>query len=303
MNKYFFRQLTVLILGLLLTNVAQTFGQLSDTPPDNKVDVPTTSPESPHKGALYEHEYYSGGQDATREEVDSVMVTSVMNYFVMPDKNYNTAYFAQSSYTATNLTSSEFVWTVTGGTAGTAVAQTPNIATGTSPWVKITWNTVGDVTLTVQEVPQGADVSCVASETEIDVAVIARPTIEYRGGNTASACYDDTNVATAEFDFPVTFNTSSSQGLVDVTITKDGVAYDTVTDVEIEDGVFNLKFSDYGTGGYGTYVVTITKVTDRIARKCDVLGIVNDTSGANVFTYSVLPQPKTGPIYHVPNLF
>jgi hypothetical protein len=73
----------------------------------------------------------------------------------------------------------------------------------------------------------------------------------------------------------------------------------TVTDAPVAVGtnsLLSINFTDYGD-----YKITVTKITDRIARKCDMLGDLN--AGQDVFTYSVLPQPKAGKTYHIPNNF
>ena len=295
-HKY---QLCTFFIGIFLTGITyNVLGQtISDTPSGNNFPLDSKT--------LYEHGYNSSGVDSPREDIDTVMVGSVMNYFVMPDKNYNTAYFGQGSYAATNLTSSEFEWIV--GNSSSFTPQSAN-TTGTSPWIKVTWgSTTGATTIKVKEAPQDVDISCVAEDTEIDVFVIAQPTIGYNlAGYAASQCYNTTAVADADYDFPVSVITSSSQVLVNVSVVKkdlDGTVLGTYpkTNVPVASGAFHLEFNDFASGGYGIYEVTITEMTDRIARKCDVSGIIN--LGENVFTFSVMPMPKTGPVYHIPNDF
>jgi len=295
MNKFCIKKLTVIILGIF-SGISFTFGQtITDTPSGNNLSLGGKT--------LYEHGYNSNGLNLPREATDTVMVTSVMNYFVMPDKNYNQAYYAQNNYAATNLTESKFEWIVANGSS--IATQTPNSATtpGTSPWIKVTWGaTLGATTIKVKEVPQGITTNCESAETTIDVFVIARPTIGFTQIGSAyvdSDCY--TNAANVSYNFPVAVNTSSNQILVNYRLETTGLSGGTptitnITDVPVTSGILRLAFSDYGH-----YKVTITKITDRIARKCDVEGTIS--SGADVFTYSVLPQPETGPVYHVPNNF
>jgi hypothetical protein len=86
-------------------------------------------------------------------------------------------------------------------------------------------------------------------------------------------------------------------------------AVNTATSYTIFDGDLDLTDSDSqitignGTNGtiddYGAITVTITSVSDRISRKSSVDGTI--TSGANVFTYTVIRPPSTGTIYHLPN--
>lgn len=300
MNKYFFKPFFILVSGMLLMSMSQAFGQLIlDDDPSGK-NLPLDSK------TLFEHGYNKDNVSAkdSREDVDTVMVTSVMNYFVMPDTSYNKSYFEQSNYEATNLTKSLFEWTI--GNSSSFTHQSAN-STSTSPWIKVTWgSTLGKTTIKVKEAPQGlTSPTCEGDETEIDVYVIAQPTIGYNSTDfETSDCYTVINVGSAYYDFPVSVTTSSSQVLVNVSIVKkdlDGNILGTYTenDVPVSSGTFHLEFSDYGSGGYGIYEVTITKITDHIARKCDVEGLI--TSNEDVFTYSVMPQPKTGTIYHIPN--
>ncbi len=297
MNRMYTKKWSMLVLVLFLLGAFNTVGQnISSDPTVHKVVV-----DQPLK-PLYEHEYNSGGQDATREGVDTVMVTSVMNYFVMPDAYYNKGYFNQPNYQKTDLTSSKFEWTVTNGTTAPQSSNGTFNSTGTSPWVKVTWGNapgaLGATTVKMKEVPQGLSSTCEGEETSIPIYVINKPQIEY-SSSTASDCYADADKANAEHDFQVAVTTESSQVWVNCSIkwTKlDGTNGGTTTEtnVPVKAGEFNLKFTDYGE-----YEVTITKVTDRIARKCDVLGDI--TNGKNVFTYSVLSKPKAGKVYHVPN--
>lgn len=297
MDNNYMKQFSTVVLGLFLLGMTNAFGQnITDNPANHQVTLGK---------ALYEHGYNKDNltsKDTPREDIDTVMVTSAMDYFVMPDAYYNKAYFQQADYRQTGLTSSQFVWTVTNGTE---TAQSANTATGTSPWVTITWgNTTGAATAKMKEVPQGLTAACEGEETTIPVFVIAKPTVGFTQVSSAYAaagCYTDTNIANAGYDFPVSVTTSSSQVLVNCSVkwtkldgTDGGVT--TPTNIPVNSGVFNLTFGDYGT-----YEVTVTQITDRIARKCEMTGDIN--SGQNVFTYSALPQPKAGKTYHVPNNF
>ena len=281
---------STLALGVLLM-CNHAFGQISNDPTDHKITLNNT---------LYEHGYnkdYMATPDSPREDVDTVMISSEMDYFVMPDAYYNKTYFLESDYKNTGETSSKFEWTVTNGTAA---AQSAN-ATGTSPWVKITWGTVGATTAKMKEIPQGLATVCDGAVTTIPVFVIDKPTIGFNA-LTASDCYDDSNIGSASYNFPITVNTGSSQVLIDYTVYRTDLltgikaAYASKNNVEVTNGtgILNIVFDDYGE-----YEVDITKITDRIARKCAEEGIFN----SGVFTYTALPQPKAGKVFHIPNNF
>jgi len=285
----------------LMIGVLTAVGQIPNNPPGRNLTLDSK--------VLYEHGYnkdFTTTPDVPRENVDTVMVTAVMNYFVMPDVYWNSAYFLQSNYSATNLTSSQFDWTVT---LGTAVAQNAN-ATSTSPWVKITWGTTtGAAVVTVKEVPQGlSDPACDGTPTTIPIHIIAKPTIGFNPVGTpptfvASDCYTSATVASAFYDFPISVTTSSSEVLINYSVEKTDLITGTVTTTSASNvpvnagiGILKVLFSDYGS-----YKVTITSITDRIARKCDVAGDINVS--ANQFTYNVMPAPQPASIFHVPNNF
>ena len=291
------------MLGIFLfTGIFSSIGQISDDPTNRNLTIDSK--------VLYEHGYnkdnFTTTPDSPREDVDSVMVTSVMNYFVMPDIFWNGAYFLQNDYQATNLTVSEFDWAVT---LGAVAAQNPN-TTGTSPWVKITWGiTPGTASIVVKEIPQSSSgATCDGLPTTIPVLVIPKPTIGFNQAGTPPAyfdsdCYTISNVASAFYDFPITVTTSSNEVLINYSVQKTDLNTGIVTTTSVSNipvgagtGVFRVLFSDFGA-----YKVTITSITDRIARKCDVLGDIN--SGANEFTFNVLPAPQQGSVYHIPNNF
>jgi len=283
------------VLVMLATGVfSETFGQISDTPTNKNISLDSKT--------LYQHGYNKDNLSAptTYENIDTVMVSSVMNYFVMPDKNYNTAYYAGGSYAATNLTASQFSWTI--GNGSSFAHQTVN-GTNTSPWIKVTWAApLGATTITVKENPLGLPANCESQSTTINAYIISKPTIAFTaigGSYTYSECYEDAAVATGVlYNFGLTIATQSSQLEVDYTVTFNGVAQPLLagTNVPIVDGKLPVTFNQYGA-----WAVTITKVTDRIARKCDVVGDI--TSAANVFTHNVMPYPQTGPAFHIPNEF
>lgn len=298
-----------LILWMFSIGISSVFGQISNVPTNHNVSLDKT---------LYEHGYNKDNlttPDSPREDIDTVMVTSTMNYFVMPDTYYNKVYFQGTNYAATNLTGSKFDWTVTNGTA---VAQNPNTATtpGTSPWVKITWNATGAAEIKMKEIPQNLPAACEGAETTIPVYVIAKPTIGFNQTGTplaysASECYTDATIGGASYNFSFNVTTGSSQVLVNYSVKKTDLWTGVVTtlpgamDVPVTltpgaPGVYTGAMQIYFSA-YGEYEVTITKITDRIARKCEVDGSIN--AGQNVFTYSALPQPKAGEVYHVPNNF
>ena len=315
MNKYFVKKATVLTLGIFWASVAHTLGQnISDQPPDKKIVLdPSATPS--HSGTLYEHGYdkTSGSSPSDRERVDTVMVDSKMKYFVMPDKYYNTAYFGQTVYTATDLTKSEFTWTVPSN--GSSTPLNPNMATGTSPLIEIEWKTAhtGTVpdTIRMVEVPKGLvglSALCEGEQTKIPVWVINKPTIKFSGTEyEITDCIDPEDIEgskTITVDFPILAVTESHHIEIDykLKITYLDGSSPSETEkkgVKIANGSSVLELE---VAALGQYEITLTGITDHIARKCNVDGEVDD-AGADVFTYNVLPKPKAGRPYHVPNNF
>jgi hypothetical protein len=117
-------------------------------------------------------------------------------------------------------------------------------------------------------------------------------------------------------NFPITVQTESSQVEVDyelVFIDLEGTRTSrpdvsntriTVVSTTSAEGITTITGSlSLTITEYGMYEMTVTKVTDRIARKCETEGIVVAANNANVFTYTVIPQPRAGRTFHVPNNF
>jgi hypothetical protein len=243
---------------------------------------------------LYQHGYNSGHADVTesespREAVDSVMVGAVMPYFIMPDANYNQAYFAQNpmNYGNTSLTESKFTWIVPDDNG------TLSDTTGTSPLVSIEWKkvTASPFTVSMTETPQynGGDL-CEGEAAEIEVIVIAQPTAGFTETGKIECVDVDPATTQKTLSIPITVTSSSSQ--IEVTYTADGTSV-----TKRLTAANNLEIT---VNAYGTHTVTIDSVTDRIARKCS-LNIPVTTN--NTYTYTIFPQPQKGKVYHIPNMF
>ena len=285
------------IILLMFCSTSVAFGQT--TPP------PSVKIEDGGKD-YYRHGYNSTGggntlQNPGREERDSLTVEAVMKYFVLPNPKVSPNYRYD---TPTNLTdfsevNSTFAWSLKTSPLG-------NITTGDgTPLITVTWGaTPGDDELSVVETPNAGSGACGDGEpTTIPVVLIPKPTIEFVPKNSLYSdtdCKDETTVqAGIEVEFVMNFTTSSSQIQVDYTIHKDGEVSPSVTEtgIPIVDGKLTIEFDDYGS-----YEITITKVTDRISRKSSVDGeIATGVSQANKFTFVMQRPIQTGPIYRLPN--
>ena len=370
MSKYF--SITVILaLAVAFSVSAQQIDHEA-----TMVEVTATSGDPAHKNKL--HDVPTTG----REVRDSVTVTSVMSYFVMPDRFFNPAYFGQANYSKTDLTHSQFNWRMysgyvtvaelTGATLATAgIAPQEANTTNTSPWVKVTWPAEpGQFTLTMAEKPQGVLGDCDGEPALIHVAVIAKPTIRFAdgtgyGGDPTDPCDDSELFLTVCTDPDGTPDTTNPSRDIENWNGRDPRTIMFPVEVTTESGNvrvdYNLKFTPLGgntpiiftkresqlvsagtkelplnivhadivtaaagvtgvtftttTPAYGSYEIEIVRINDHVGRKSGVDGYVftgkdsklgdpgTPCGSKNVFTYIILPKPKPGRTFHVPNAF
>lgn len=250
----------------------------------------------------YQHGYNStAGGPHVQEERDSVTVTSVMKYFVLPDPAISPLYTVSNITDFSNVKST-FDW---------VIKNTKGTGSSTTPIISVTWSATGIDSLKVKETPT-VGAACAGKETVIPVAIISKPTITFNQIGSVYAdgkCHTQTEVnAGIAYQFPVTPATESSQVQVDYTMVftpTTGTAVTTsATNVPVKSGILAITLSNTGNE-YGKYEITITRVTDRVSRKSGVAS-TNDllTSGGSAsFTYTVMAPAKTGPIYRLPNNF
>ena len=242
----------------------------------------TATPPSPE---------YTGWQ--TREIRDSVTITSKVKYFVLPNAGLNPGYSITDPLANVRST---FNW---------SLGSTPlGSFSGTSPLIEITWHTLGTDILTVEEVPQ--DPTCEIIPTSIPIVVIPKPTIEFVANSTGQPylsvfCFSiEQDVEPLPWDFDLKIETQSSQIDISYTVTVNGVNAPDLAgnNKRIVDGKLPFTFPNLGE-----YVITITSITDRVARKSGVEGNVADLSAGGQFTFRVFREIQTSPIYRVPNNF
>jgi hypothetical protein len=292
------------VAALMLLSAAGVYGQEGPTKP---VKVDGTND-------YYQNGYNSSGA-SPREERDSVTVTSQMRYFVLPDINVSPNWYDANkeikSVTNTSDLNSTFSWTLK-NTLGTTNSST-------TPIVIINWgSTAGIDSIKVKETPKAGVPACEGKVTSIPVAVIPLPTITFTQVGTPldykdGACYKQSEVtAGISYPFPITVTSRSSQIKVDYSIVftpLNGTAQLAipVTDVAVtlSGGTGTIPISlQNGSNLYGSYEITITKITDRIARKSGVASTGSDlltAGGSATFTYTVMKPVETGPIYRLPN--
>ena len=247
---------------------------------------------------------------ANREVRDSVTVTSTVKYFVLPNPALNPSYNVSDPLANVRST---FTWKLVPDNLGDFVGDDDKAM------IEVKWgNTPGAVTLSVVEVP--ADPTCDVIPTSIPVQVIPVPTAKHVQNAAGQQPYysvfcfsiNDTEV-NKDWDFEIDVATHSSQVEVSYTVSKDGVNVPELArnnvplgvengDLGIEynrrTGTFTVPFPDLGE-----YVVTLTHVTDRVARKSGVDGEIPIDAVGRQFTVRVFRELQTSPIYRVPNNF
>jgi hypothetical protein len=251
---------------------------------------------------------------------DTVTVTSVMQYFVTPDRNFNAAYYAPSFVpSATHLTSSYFNWTLTSGMGGITHRNSNTgigggvVSSPSSPWVNVNWTALGNATLSVTERGYVGTIGCEGNSTTIPVRVIMKPEIGFRPEPTPGTsderfeiveCVSETALtATHTLEVPIRVRTETDEATVDIKYSviftpwgnlppstigvgtptsfgNVGVAVDSKT---TSAGVKTIMgFLNHDVTNYGYYDIVITSITDRISRKCfyDDIGEILNETGA-----------------------
>jgi hypothetical protein len=285
----------------------------------------------------YQHgnnkDFTTGTPDLPREARDSVMMGATMHYFVMPDTAFNRAYANAGKADADNWiggtasTKSSFAWSITPATPiGTVTPVLPNSGTSTSPHVTILWTGVSAATpvdtIVFVETPKEykgvalpAGSVCDGNPVKIPITSIHQPNVMF-GVNENST--RDT-VVCAESNVGIKLNLplaglgaggnygsviSEASGVtIDYTIAKDGgtPVAETAKFPSLKTAAYRWKLP---VSDYGVYEIVITKITDRIATKCNITdNNVSLTTADNTYTYVVMPKPASGPTYHIPNNF
>ena len=296
---------TLTIGVLMMTN--NGFGQ---TPPTN-----VTIGAGADAKTYYHHGFNANGTNSfdetgkavvkDGEAVDSVTVGSTMTYFVLPDPTFNATWRANFASNPANISSttglhSAFDWTVTPA-AGSDVSSTA------TPIIKtINWKALGTASIKVQEMPKLSD-ECIGAPTVIPVQIIPKPTITFDEVNSAyshAACYAD--LTGVVYPFPVTITSAvkgKTEAMVSYKVTINDGSESIVPDVPVVIGTGGVGTIDVPFTDYGEYVITITKLTDRISRKSGDAGTDLLAGGSATFTYTVMKPVQTGPVYHLPNIY
>jgi hypothetical protein len=284
MKKALFCRLTGTILGLFLVcgmGLAQTV--TTTTAQTRTLTDGTTSP-------------------VATETPDLVTVGTLVPYLVIPDKDINPSYVLATDGASTTNVSSTFNWTVTG--LGTI--------TNASPKHYIELNITGTagttVTMNVKEQNSASGACADATGTNINVKILAQPTVTAASVNPASVCSADGTTAITLPQFSITSTSDVTSPSIKVYATLhltplSGAASDIFADQELAvDASGNVTLPAVTLTKWGKYTLTISKVSDKISRK-DI-----DATRKGYFAVSsistdfyIYKTPKTGAIYHISN--
>ena len=283
-----------------------------------------TTPTVPASVTIDSKTYYRDGYNSTdngetpqtREAVDSVTVTSAMKYFVLPDPSVSPSYNVS---TLTDLdfddVNSIFVWELDPALTIGSFTGVPD-PDNEKPLIEVSWHSTGTAILKVQETPTGP--TCPSEPATVNVTVIPKPVIAFNPVNVdkyvRGDCYESLDTP-AEVAFDMNVETQSAQIEVSYTVvqmadedatpvTSNGANIKVAYNATNQKYTLTIEFTEYGI-----YDITLNTVTDRIARKSNVLDGVIGTEGpegttvGTTFRYVVKRPVRTGPIYRVPNNF
>jgi hypothetical protein len=257
----------------------------------------------------------SGGAKTLNQDdgVTTELITkgTKVPYLVLPDADLNPSWSAGTD--ATNVTNlvSTFTWTIP-GTISSTTAPTIHYVE-----LDVTGNagTTGDIV-----VKENSAASCPGSATTVHVKVVAAPSVSAASvtdGTGSSVCSSGTNGA-----LNVTIPTFSITSSIDASITTpnvkiiatltftplNGTATDLFADKTLSVAGGVVSDADIKTAlgatvfnSWGTYKLTIKKVSDTVSRKdISTAGGYFDVSSVSA-TYAVLKAPVTRSIYHLSN--
>jgi hypothetical protein len=261
------------------------------------------------------------------ETPDLITTGTRVPYLVIPDATLNPTWAAAAAADATITTgiNSTFTWAVPAGISTTFVP-----ASNTGHFIQV--NVDGAATtagnITVQEV----NATCSGSTTTIGLRVVAKPTATAVTPSAASICASGTNNSLNQAIPTFTITRSNDAAILgDPTIRvkatlvlNDFVAGDTKTIftdqiLGIDNTTWTINATDLanaisagktslgtiGSGAdldtWGSYVLTLTYVSDKISRKDLTPVVLGYFSASGSATYIVSKTPTTGPIYHLPN--
>jgi hypothetical protein len=251
------------------------------------------NPITPELTPLYKHTTNSSDPvgPVAGEAIDSVTVTSLMKYYVLPDPNVNPGF----AVPFLNILST-FNWSTSGAT-GTAAGAIANVPAALHPnYKQVTWTGIGTINLNVVEVSSSGCTS--GGSTTVPVQIINIPTVT---GGAAPAAQCTANPATVTFLVPLALTSDISlpdKVRINYTVyNPDATVLFAASNLDLAKAAASFSLTLTGATQYGNYMVTINSVSDRISRKSSVAGTVTSPN----ITLTVNRIPVTGPIYHIPN--
>ena len=243
---------------------------------------------------LYQHGRNSGGITAF-ENIDSVTLGSTTKYYVLPDAAVN-ASFNVITNPFDNVIST-FNWTVPVALATGQDDTVPAYPTA-SHYKQVTWTGLGADTIRVTETSAVAVGGCTGLQVKTPVRVIAAPDITSVTIGNATCQTTPISVACPNATLGISCVVNGNKG-VEIAYSITGPAgFTSINGTANLNNSNALTLSGHLLDRAGAYTLTITTVTDRIAKKCGLLAIA-ETAAA---TFYVTPTPKTGTTLHVPNV-
>lgn len=217
------------------------------------------------------------------ESIDTVVVGSTLPYYVYPDFDFNPS-FIESTPLDSSKIDSKFFWSSDAG----YVVNTVN-ATDPENYKNITWNIKGNYAIKVTEKTDALYGGC-SGDYNFKVVVLDKPTATF----TSAATITCPQTVATDISLPIK-NTSGVKLTTEnekhvqytVNMSYNGGAATPVTVPAVESGATSVVVS-LSSLPEGRYVFTLTKVSDRISRKCSIDG----TLGAQTTYIMYVTTPK-----------
>jgi len=254
---------------------------------------------------LYMQGYNSAGILDASENIDSVSISAVMEYYVQPDPNISALYNYTSSATA-NL-NAIYDWTIT--PSASVVITKPKSVGFAGNFITVAFPAAAaDYLLNVKETASISSCEDLVG-TDIQVRTIGRPNVSFLTANEGyDVCLNGTNGSLNELlptpiDVIFTSNVSGNRNMkLRYTITG------AITGVLIANKTVDIVETGAGTGYfavdeefdfYDHYTISITRVDDRITLKS---GVTTSATGNISFRVGILKIPETQSIKHIKNV-
>ena len=253
-------------LAILFVGYSNSWGQ-SNTPPAN----------------FKPHGTNSADVVTPKENIDTLVVGAVMDYWIMPS--------------ASAIPATVWTWSRPTGTATITGVPTGQTAEFTFPAAAETGSIKAVETTNSCPDPTG---------TTINYAVVAKPSVGFSDATPSVTMGICSFTAAQTLNVALTSPTSGANEVMNVTYTvsKGAVQIGSAHTQALakSNTTITIPFAEFGASPTaGAYTVTFTNVDDRIVRKAKNKALIIGTLNTATYTINVTAVPVTGPIYHLPN--